>query len=367
MQKLVKDEVINKFKFEGVFIEAKPHGDGIINDSYVCYFKQPNKTVKRYLLQRINHIVFTDPDKLMKNFRAVTSYLKDRIIERGGDIHRETLTIIPSTIDEDYVIDSKGNYWRAVDFIEGIITYTVVNGIDDFYKTGKAFGNFQCELKDFPADTLYETIPNFHNTEERYRAFELAVENNAADRVQFIEKEILFARKNRRLASSLLDKLRKKELPLKVTHNDTKLNNILIDVQTKEGICIIDLDTIMPGLIAYDFGDSIRAGATWSAEDETDLDRVYLDLDLYDAFTRGFIEGSHNGLTKNELYSLPLGALVITYELGLRFLTDFINGDVYFKSAYYLHNLDRTRTQFKLLQDMQLKYDDMIKILEKYL
>ncbi|MEG0824044.1 MAG: aminoglycoside phosphotransferase family protein [Erysipelotrichaceae bacterium] len=360
-------EVINKLSFEGEFIEAKAHGDGYINDTYACYFKTKDKNVKRYILQRINQDVFKNPEQLMKNYRAVTDYLKVGIAKRGGDIYRETLTIIPGKDGKDYVRDSLGNYWRGLIFIEDTISYTVVNGVDDFYKTALAFGNFQYQLKDFPAETLYETIPNFHNTVSRYEDFETALKKDLSGRKTLAREQIDFAITHKPLASALIDMLNNHELPLKVTHNDTKLNNILMDANTKKGLCIIDLDTIMPGLVAYDYGDSIRAGACWSAEDEKDLDKVYVDLDLFEAYTKGFIEGSNGGLSENEIKTLPLGAQVISYELGLRFLTDFLDGDIYFKTSYPMHNLDRCKTQFKLVADMEEKKEELNAILKKYM
>lgn len=252
-------------------------------------------------------------------------------------------------------------------FIEDTSVSSVVNGVEDFYKTAKAFGGFQYMLKDFPASELTETIPDFHNTPKRYETFLQAIADNKSNRAHLVEEEINFIKEREQDTRILLQQLEEGILPLKVTHNDTKLSNILMDAQSGDSLCVIDLDTIMPGLAAYDFGDSIRAGGCWSAEDERDLSKVYLDLELYEAFLKGFIEGAKDGLSEAEIRSLPLGAKTITLEQGIRFLSDYLDGDLYYKTSYEAHNLDRARTQLKLVADMEEKWEDMLAIMESYL
>ncbi len=357
--------ILECFQLPGEVLEAKPHGDGYINDTYAVTCKDGEET-KRFILQRINHDIFKDPVGLMGNFRKVCDYLKEVVSKEGGDPDRETLTIVPTKDGKD-VVCVEGNYYRMLTFIEDTITYTVVNGVEDFYKTAKAFGNFQKQLKDFPADTLIETIPNFHYTPARYQTFIEAVENNKSGRADFVQDEINFIKERANVAYELTDLLKQGILPLKVTHNDTKLSNILMEAKNNDALCVIDLVTIMPGLAAYDFGDSIRAGACWTAEDEKDLDKVFVDLELFEAYTKGFIEGAGEGLSLEEIKTLPLGAKTITLEQGMRFLADYLDGDLYYKTTYEEQNLDRTRTQLKLVADMEQKWDQMIAIVEKYI
>lgn len=359
--------VIEQFGLDGNILEATPYGNGYINDTYAITCQLSTDRKKRYILQRINHEIFKNPEQLMQNFRKITEYLRERIIENGGDSKREALSIVPTLDHQDYYKDESGNYWRVLAFIEQSITYEVVSNADDFYRTAKTFGNFQRLLKDFPASSLYETIPNFHNTIARYETFLEAVTNNKSGRAQFVQKEIDFIVERKNETASLLNLLNDDKLPLKVTHNDTKLSNILMDENTNAPLCVIDLDTIMPGLAAYDFGDSIRAGACWTAEDEKDLTKVFMDLELYEAFAKGFIEGAQDGLSKLEIQTLPIGAKTITLEQGIRFLTDYLDGDLYYKTTYSEQNLDRARTQLKLVSDMETKWDKMNEIIERYL
>lgn len=365
MNEQIKD-IASKFQVNGIITSIVEHGDGYINDTYAVTCECENGSSIRYILQRINHDIFRNPDQLMSNFRKVTDYLKKRLTEDGRDPERNTLTIVPARDGRDYV-ETDGNVYRMLLFIENTVSSTVVTNSEDFYRCAKAFGEFQWYLKDFPAQELYETIPNFHNTPVRYEAFVKAVKENRSNRLHLVEEEVSFI--NKRMADTyrLTELLKAGLLPLKVTHNDTKLSNILMDEESGESICVIDLDTIMPGLAAYDFGDSIRAGGCWSREDETDLDKVFLDLELFEAYTSGFIEGAKDGLSEMEIKTLPIGAKVITLEQGIRFLSDYLDGDLYYKTAYPQHNLDRARTQLKLVADMEKKWDEMNSIIEKYL
>lgn len=359
------NKIAELFQIEGKILEAVPHGCGYINDTYAVSCELEDGSKKRYILQRINHDIFKNPEALMDNFVMICDYLKDIVAKKGGNPDRETLTVIPTKQGEKGVW-TEGKYYRMLAFIEDTVCYDVCQGTEDFYKCAKAFGNFQMMLKDFPADKLTETIPNFHNTPVRFETFLKAVEENKSGRAHLVQEEIKFILDRKAVTDSLMDLLKAGEIPLKVTHNDTKLSNILMDAKTNDSLCIIDLDTIMPGLVAYDFGDSIRAGACYTAEDEKDLSKVYLVMELFEAYVKGFIEGAGTGLSKKEIETLPLGAKVITLEQGIRFLTDYLDGDLYYKTQYEEHNLDRTRTQLKLVADMEAKWDEMNNVIKKY-
>lgn len=363
----IANEAIKAIGFNGEVKEINPFGAGMINDTFLVVCDLGENKEERYILQRINHLIFKEIDKLMKNYCNICNYLKEIVKRNNGDVNRETITVVNSKDGNSYVQDSKGNYWRAIKYIDDTITYNTISCSEDFYKTGKAFGKFQSMLSEYDATKLYESIPNFHNTKERYKTFLASVEKDAVGRCKSVQKEIDFIIEREKDTRLLLDKLESGQLPLRVTHNDTKLSNVLMDKDTKEGICVVDLDTIMPGLVGYDFGDAIRTGATFAAEDEKDLDKVYIDFELYEAFTKGFIEGTGSKLTREELRLLPMGAKVITLEQGIRFLTDYLDGDVYYKTNYANHNLDRTRTQLKLVKDTEEKWDQLNNIVNKYI
>lgn len=361
-----KQEAIGNFRFQGRLISEQPYGSGHINDTYLLVFEEPGKGQNQKILQRVNKQIFKKPVELMENVMNVTSYLRKRIIEKGGDPERETLNLVLALDGKPYYIDSEGEYWRAYQFISGASCYDQVKKPEDFYQSAFSFGNFQRMLADYPADTLYETIPGFHDTKARFETFKRAVEADVCKRAEEVREEIDFALAHEDITGVLGEMLEKKELPLRVTHNDTKLNNIMIDDVTGKGICVIDLDTVMPGLSANDFGDSIRFGASTAAEDETDLSKVHCDMELFDLYTKGFVEGCGGSLTAKELEMLPMGAKVITFENGIRFLTDYLEGDHYFKIHREGQNLDRCRTQFKLVEDMEKKWDTMREIVRKY-
>lgn len=360
------DEAISQMNYEGTAIEHYRYGNGHINDTFVVVCRLNNKTNTKYLLQRMNHEVFKNPGQLMKNIVGVTSFLRDKIIINGGDPKRETLNVVPTKDGNSYYVDSIGSYWRSYLFVDDTISYDLVERTEDFYLSAVAFGNFQRLLADYPAHTLYETIKDFHNTKVRFENLKKAIEKDVCSRVKYVREEIEFALAREADTGILVDMQESGELPLRVTHNDTKLNNILFDKETKKPVCIIDLDTIMPGLSINDFGDSIRFGASTGAEDEKDLSKVNFSLELYEAYVKGFIEGAAGSLTKNELDMLPMGAKLMTYECGIRFLTDYLEGDTYFRIHRENHNLDRCRTQFKLVSDMEEKYDIMKEIVNKY-
>ncbi len=354
-------EIISNFALDGTPVSSVAYGCGHINSTY----RVDCDNGKKYLLQRINDYVFKDVDALMNNVESVTEFLKKKIKQNGGNPERETLTVVKTKDGKNYTYANDG-YWRVYLFVDDTVTVQIIEDPKHFYYAGRAFGNFQKLLADFPADKLAETIPNFHNTISRYADFERQIEQNRSGRATEAQKEIEFARNYKWLADELYPLIEKGELPLRVTHNDTKLNNVMLDKVTGEPVCVVDLDTVMPGLSLYDYGDSMRFGTNPAAEDEKDLSKVYCDLNLFEQYTKGFLEECGKALTKKEIELLPISALVMTYECGIRFLADFVDGDNYFKTARYEHNLDRCRTQFKLVADMESKLDQMKKIVEKY-
>ncbi|MCD8046962.1 MAG: aminoglycoside phosphotransferase family protein [Clostridiales bacterium] len=371
MHGIVDDEFINdiarNFQFEGRLVSRKPYGSGHINDTWLLVFDRTDGTQKKVILQRMNREVFEKPVELMENIVSVTAYLRERISQNGGDPERETLNVIPTCDGRSYYMDATGEYWRAYHFIEDASCYDRVEKPEDFYESAVTFGHFQGLLADYPAETLHETIPGFHDTKARFAVFQQAVAEDVMGRAADVRKEIQFVLDREDVADYFTDLLAAGELPLRVTHNDTKLNNIMIDNATGKGICVIDLDTVMPGLAMNDFGDSIRFGASTADEDERDLSKVSCSMELFDIYTKGFLEGCAGKLTPKEIELLPMGAKVMTFECGMRFLTDYLQGDTYFKIHREGHNLDRCRTQFKLVADMERKWDEMQAIVRKYM
>ncbi len=361
MKQQLLEEVISDFQFPDKLLTAENYGNGHINDTYLLHFEG-----EKMILQHMNMTVFNRPVELMENIMNVTMYLQKIIKENGGDPKRETLNVILTKDGKPYYCDSNGEYWRAYRFIEDAVCYERVEHTEDFYQSGLAFGNFQKLLAEFPAETLHETIVGFHDTRARFQVFKQAVAEDICGRAAEVQDEIAFVLEHEYLANVFAELVDKGELPIRVTHNDTKLNNIMMDEKTGKGLCVIDLDTVMPGLAMNDFGDSIRFGASTAAEDEQDLSKVSCSMELYEAFAKGFIEGCGGRLTDIEIDLMPRGAQVMTYECGMRFLTDYLQGDVYFKTHRAGQNLDRCRTQFKLVQDMENKWDTMCEIIQKY-
>ncbi len=359
-------EAISAFAFEGTLNSYKSYGNGHINDTFLVEFDLPIGDSRRYILQRMNHEIFQKPTKLMANIAAVTKFVRKKVKERGGDPLREGMTIVRTKTGSFCYVDSIGSYWRCYVFIENGLSLEQVETPHDFYQSGLAFGQFQALLHDFEADTLDETIEKFHDTPDRLRKFEAAVQADTHGRVALVQEEIAFVRARADFANTLMNAYKDGSLPLRVTHNDTKLNNVMLDTDTREPLCVIDLDTVMPGFSVNDFGDSIRFGASTAVEDEQDLSKVNLDLDLFDCYTDGFLTGCGGNLTDTELDLLPTGAKMMTFECGTRFLTDYLEGDHYFRTHREGHNLDRARTQFKLVADMEAKWDDMQTIIQKY-
>ena len=361
----IANKICENFRIEGEVISAESYGNGHINDTYLVVTRV-NGGEKQYILQKVNKNVFKNPELLMKNFALVTEHLAKKIKENGGDVKRETLNLIKTFEGSEYYESSEGDFWRMLYFVTDSKCYDRVENPGQFYESAVAFGKFQRLLGDFPAETLAETIPNFHNTPDRYKNLMKAVENDSFGRLSEVLAEVEFAKQRENFASTLENEHKAGRLPLRVTHNDTKLNNILFDKNTDKPICVIDLDTIMPGFSVNDFGDSIRFGASTAAEDEKDLSKVNFDIDLYEMYVRGFIEGAGKSLTEGELKMLPVGAIMMTFECGMRFLTDYLAGDTYFKTSRPKQNLDRCRTQFKLVSDMEANLDKMHEIVNKY-
>ena len=358
-------EVLAAYDLPATLLGAVRYGQGHINDTF-CVICQPQEgDAVRYILQGLSLAAFPHPDELMENFIGITSYLRDKIIANGGDPLRETLSLVKTRDGKDYYTDSNGKVWRLTPFIENTDCFQSATP-ELFEASARAFGRFQYMLQGYPAETLHESIVNFHNTEDRYAKFIAALEADKHDRAKDVQAEIQFVLDRKADCSVALQALREGKLPLRVTHNDTKLNNTLIDRDTHEGICVIDLDTTMPGLSINDFGDSIRFGANHSKEDEKDLSKVNFDIELFEAYTRGFLEGAQGSLTEAELEYLPWGARLMTLECGIRFLTDYLDGDHYFRIHYPEQNLDRCRTQFKLVRDMEAQFEAMGAVVKKY-
>ena len=359
-------EVLDAFDFGAPEVGAIRFGQGYINDTFVVHTQPEDASCRRFILQRMSAAAFKRPDQLMDNIIGVTDYLGREIEKHGGDRSREALEVIRPKNGQPYYTDSQGGAWRLYPFVEHTICYQSAATPELFAASGRAFGRFQRLLQGYPAETLYETIPNFHNTEDRLAKFKDAVAQNKLGRAKDCQKEIQFVLEREKDCSVALEAMRAGKLPIRVTHNDTKLNNVLMDQETGVGMCIIDLDTVMPGLAINDFGDSIRFGANHSAEDETDLSKVNLDVDLFAAYTAAFLEGTGGSLTDAEIEYLPWGAKLMTLECGIRFLTDYLVGDEYFHISREGQNLDRCRTQFKLVADMEEHWSQLQAIVNQH-
>ena len=355
-KQLHPERVLPHFALEGSPVSCKEYGSGHINSTY----QVKTDSGKIYILQRINKYVFSNPKAVMENVGAITEYLRDRVEDQSEILHFQQ-----ADNGTYYYVDTDGEFWRCYEYADGICLEAPESD-RDFYESAIAFGRFQEMLADFPAAELHETIPLFHNTVDRYRQFHEALEKDEAGRAKKIPGEINFVLERENEAGTICNLLDSGELPLRVTHNDTKLNNVLIDTKTGEGMCVIDLDTVMPGLSINDFGDSIRFGANHCAEDEKDLSKMYIDLELFDVYAKAFLEGAGGSLTDAELEYLPWGAKLMTLECGIRFLTDYLVGDTYFYIQREGQNLDRCRTQFKLVADMEAHWDEMNAIIAKY-
>ncbi|MBE6690753.1 MAG: aminoglycoside phosphotransferase family protein [Ruminococcaceae bacterium] len=350
-----REEALNAYSHIGAVVSCERYGNGHINDTFLTV----SESGKRYIFQRINHTVFPHPDEVMENITAVTEHIRGRVAAEGGDAARSTLVVVPTDAGAAYYKDSIGSFWRMYEFTEGTVAHDRAESIQMFTDCAEAFGRFQGWLSDFDASVLHEPIVNFHNTPVRYENLMRAIEKDPLGRVAEVAEEIAFVKARAEFVKTLENAREAGTLPLRVTHNDTKLNNILFDAATGKPVCVIDLDTVMPGYSVNDFGDSIRFGANTAAEDETDLGKVSLDLGLYRSYAEGFLRGCNGKLTENEVALMPIGARMMTLECGMRFLTDYIEGDTYFRIARPSHNLDRCRCQFALVADMERKENEM--------
>lgn len=356
--------ISSNFNLKGEFLSCEPYGEGHINQTFLLLTNSENGVCK-YILQRINSNLFTNVEALMNNIKQVTEFAREKIKEKGGDPDRESLTVVCTKEGKPYYFDGE-NYFRIYLFIDNATAYQVVENPVHFYESAVAFGNFANLLAQFDASKLYEPLPNFHNTVSRFEALEQAVKEDKAKRAHLVQEEIEFAFARKGLTSKIVSQLESGEIPLKVTHNDTKLNNVLIDNATDKAVAVIDLDTIMPGTICYDFGDSIRFGCNPAAEDEQDLSKVNFSIELFEQYVKGYMHSLKGTMTEKEAENLALGAIMMTYECGIRFLADHLNGDTYFRIKRENHNLDRARTQFKLVKDMEEQFDQMNAIVNKY-
>jgi len=348
------NSILNEFILES---EISVYGNGHINDTYIT-------NTKNYILQRINTGIFKNPDELMQNIENVTNHIRLKMKALGRDEDRSTLTVVKTRKGESYVKCDDDHVYRVYKFINGSETIEKAENDVHMYNAGKGFGEFQQMLTDYPVDTLFDTIPNFHNTVKRVEALETAIKENRTGRLIFVKDEVEFALSRAKDASVIVEGIEDGSIPLRVTHNDTKINNILFDDKTHEPLCVIDLDTVMQGSLLYDFGDAMRIGASSAAEDEEDLSKVWFDEKLFEAFAKGFLEFMGEDITPREKELLGFSAKLLTYECGIRFLTDYLNGDTYFKIHKPAHNLIRARNQFKLVKDIEDKMDKLNKIIE---
>ena len=355
---------IRQFCFEGKYVCAEELRSGNINSTYNLTFIMPDGESKNYILQRINTVVFENPYHVMENITNIISHIDSKLKAKGEDTSRRLLHFVSTKSGSYLYHDGADSFWRAYVFVDGVTAYNSIEDPNLFYEAGRGFGEFQKNLFDFPAEVLHETIANFHNTKRRFYTFVAAIAEDKVGRVSEIESEIDFLFDRRKMMSEIVDKIDAGILPVRVTHNDTKLNNVLIDNESGKAVCVIDLDTVMPGSSLYDYGDAIRFGASTAAEDEKDLSKITVNMELFKLFTKGFVEEIASALTKEEIHYRPLGAKVMTCELALRFLTDYINGDEYFKVNSPDHNLIRARAQMKLLTEIEAKYDEMVEYVD---
>ncbi len=352
----MSNELKEVFEQFGITTDPSAFGNGHINSTFLI------EGTPRRILQRINTTVFRNPAEVMENICAVTAHLRAKIEAEGRDPARETLTVLPTVDGLPYYITPSGDLYRMYLYIEDAVSLDRADSPETFAASAHAFGKFQRMLADFPAHTLHEVIPNFHNTADRLRQFREAVERDTVGRAAEVGDEINFVLDRAAYVTRVTDAIAEGSVPLRVTHNDTKLNNVMLDALTHAPVCVIDLDTVMPGSMLYDFGDALRFGASTGDEDEVDLSKIEFDLAYFEAFTKAFLEEVGESITPREAELLPFSALLMTLECGMRFLADYLNGDVYFKIHRPRHNLDRCRTQFKLVADMEQKMQRMQEI-----
>lgn len=356
--------IASQFKTQGDFIEAFPFGNGHINDTYQARYRTP-KGEEKYILQRINHNVFKEPDKVMENIERVTRYGREQVLAAGGDSSRRMLALVPAQSGASFYRDDHANTWRVYDFVHGATLFENPPDLRVLYSAAKVFGEFQKLLAGLPGERLHETIPNFHHTRKRFEVFQEAVQADRANRALQVKADIDFILKRETDTSVVVDLLAQGRLPERVTHNDTKINNVLIDGESGEGLCVIDLDTVMPGSSLYDFGDMVRTGAATALEDEHNTDLAGINIELFIQLARGYSDAVRDLLIPVEWDLLAFACKLITFEQAIRFLGDYLNQDVYYKIKRPNHNLDRARTQIKMVADMEENMGLMEAIVER--
>ena len=362
------EEILKKYNIEGELVDCTQNNSGIINKTYVATFRHSDGTEKKYLIQKINTKVFNEPYKLMKNIEGVTTYLKKQMIKSGDTTHR-VLEVVKTKDNKSlcYVTNASDTreYYRIYEYIDNSISYNQSVNREVVYNTGKAFGNFQKLLRDYPMNKLEETIKDFHNTTERYNKLMSDIKYDSEGRVLGVSKEIVFILMREDICSLIMDDLQKNEIPLRVTHNDTKVNNVMMNKDTGDFLAVIDLDTVMPGSMLFDYGDGIRSTASTVSEDEKSVEKIAIDLDLFEAYTDGYLSEMAPYLEYEEVSLMAESIRIITLELAIRFLNDYINGDTYFKIDYENHNLDRARNQIALVEDIERKLEYMNNYIKK--
>ena len=356
-------QITSLFVINGEPVNALRYGNGHIHETYVVT-TMTKATSKRYILQKINNFVFKNVEKLMENIASVTSFLLKETKRNGGNVEKQCLRLVP-THDGAYYVKFEDEYYRMYYFIEGATTYSVVEKPEHFYESAVAFASFQKALAGFDASKLYETIEGFHNTRKRYNDFIKALNEDKLGRAKDIPDEIAFIKAREKYVDKIVDMLASGEMPTRVTHNDTKLNNVMIDDLTGKAAAVIDLDTLMPGSLLYDFGDAIRFGCNPVSEDERKLDKVVFNIDLFETYAKGYLSVLGDSITQIEKDNLAFSAILMTLECGIRFVTDYLEGDVYFNTHYEGQNLARAHTQFKLVQDMESLIDRMNNIISR--
>jgi len=352
-----------RFDIKGEFVSSKSLGNGNINETFLVTYKDTLRS--RYVFQKINHNIFTKPRELMDNYFRVCEHIKNKIDSSNIENTHKSIDVVLTKSGEKCCKLENGDYWRCYRYLEGTKSYEVVEDLNHAREAARTFGGFLKLISDLPGKRLYETIPDFHNTSKRVMVLESAVKEDPCGRLKYVEAEVKYVFDRKEEAGLLQELLKKGDLTERITHNDTKLNNVLIDTDTEKGVCVIDLDTVMPGLVQYDFGDMVRSGAASANENETDLSKVYMKFDMYSAILHGFLEKASSFLTPLDIELLPLSAKIITLEIGIRFLTDYLLGDEYFKIRYPLENLDRARMQLKLVESMEEQFEQMQEELKK--
>jgi aminoglycoside phosphotransferase (APT) family kinase protein len=348
-----RKEIDNAFDIPGTYLGEYPYGNGHINDTF-CVIHEVNGKEVRYIRQCINKNIFKNVPALMDNIGRVTRHQRKKFLEAGKkDIDSRVLTLVPSKDGKDYIIDAEGQYWRTYTFLEGLITLETVEKPEHAFQAAKAFGEFQCQLADMDSPRLHETIPDFHHTRSRFDALVKAIHADEFNRAKNVQNEIEFVIQREKIVDVLLNFQAAGELPERITHNDTKLNNVLINAETGEAMCVIDLDTVMPGLALYDFGDMVRTATNTAEEDERDLSKVEMDINMYRALEDGYLSTAGDFLVPKEIELLPFSGQLITFEIGVRFLTDYLQNDTYFKIHRDKQNVDRCRKQFKMVKSME--------------